>query len=141
MRHESFTSAASPTIKRHALIFGDGYQQQKINLHESGKEFVPKARNVQLGSADLCFLTAEPIEIVRDRLVEFGLPLEPLAQEPGMEGGQHTEDSPQGAQTGDYTNATVGAIVNRIGARGMLKSVYLRDPDGNLVEISNYQGE
>ena len=37
MRHESFTSAASPTINRHALVFGDGHQQQKINLHESGK--------------------------------------------------------------------------------------------------------
>jgi catechol 2,3-dioxygenase-like lactoylglutathione lyase family enzyme len=28
--------------------------------------------------------------------------------------------------------------VTRTGARGELRSVYLRDPDGNLVEISNY---
>ena len=30
--------------------------------------------------------------------------------------------------------------VIRTGARGELTSVYLRDPDGNLVEISNYRG-
>jgi catechol 2,3-dioxygenase-like lactoylglutathione lyase family enzyme len=28
--------------------------------------------------------------------------------------------------------------VERTGALGILRSVYLRDPDGNLVEISNY---
>ncbi|MGH8869069.1 MAG: VOC family protein [Actinomycetes bacterium] len=28
--------------------------------------------------------------------------------------------------------------VERTGARGQLRSVYLRDPDGNLIEISNY---
>ncbi|MBE1162941.1 VOC family protein [Dyella acidiphila] len=28
--------------------------------------------------------------------------------------------------------------VARTGARGPIRSVYLRDPDGNLVEISNY---
>jgi len=141
MRHESFTSAASPSIKRHALIFGKGRQQQKINLHESGKEFVPKARNVQPGSADLCFLTAEPIATVRDRLVNFGLSLEALAQEQGMEGGRNTGETPQGAQTRDHIDAIVGAVVKRTGARGMLKSVYLRDPDENLIEISNYEGE
>jgi catechol 2,3-dioxygenase-like lactoylglutathione lyase family enzyme len=30
--------------------------------------------------------------------------------------------------------------VERAGARGRLRSVYLRDPDGNLVEISNELG-
>ncbi len=29
----------------------------------------------------------------------------------------------------------------RTGARGPIESVYVRDPDGNLVEISNYRGE
>ena len=43
---------------RHALIFGS----QKINLHQSGKEFEPKAQNVQPGSADLCFLTDSNVE-------------------------------------------------------------------------------
>ena len=28
--------------------------------------------------------------------------------------------------------------VKRTGARGPIESVYLRDPDGNLIEISNY---
>jgi catechol 2,3-dioxygenase-like lactoylglutathione lyase family enzyme len=28
--------------------------------------------------------------------------------------------------------------VERTGALGILRSVYVRDPDGNLVEISNY---
>jgi catechol 2,3-dioxygenase-like lactoylglutathione lyase family enzyme len=27
----------------------------------------------------------------------------------------------------------------RLGARGMLRSVYCRDPDGSLIEISSYQ--
>jgi catechol 2,3-dioxygenase-like lactoylglutathione lyase family enzyme len=31
--------------------------------------------------------------------------------------------------------------VARQGARGMLRSVYCRDPDGSLVEISSYEGD
>jgi catechol 2,3-dioxygenase-like lactoylglutathione lyase family enzyme len=31
--------------------------------------------------------------------------------------------------------------VNKQGARGVLRSVYCRDPDGSLIEISSYQGE
>ena len=31
--------------------------------------------------------------------------------------------------------------VARQGARGMLRSVYCRDPDGSLIEISSYEGE
>lgn len=37
---------------RIALEFGN----QKINLHQLGKEFEPKAQNVRSGSADLCFI-------------------------------------------------------------------------------------
>jgi hypothetical protein len=33
MKHESFVSAATPSITRHSLIFGS----QKINLHQLGK--------------------------------------------------------------------------------------------------------
>ena len=40
MKHTSFPSASDPNTKRHALSFGT----QKINLHESGKEFEPKAQ-------------------------------------------------------------------------------------------------
>jgi hypothetical protein len=47
-------------IRRHALVFGS----QKINIHQSGKEFEPKAQNVMPGSADLCFLTDEKVENV-----------------------------------------------------------------------------
>lgn len=48
---------------RHALRFGD----QKLNLHQSGKEFEPKAGTVQPGSEDLCFITDHPIdEVLKD---------------------------------------------------------------------------
>jgi hypothetical protein len=76
MRHEIFTSPLNQAVqryylpnrvscintdqKRHALIFGS----QKINLHQSGKEFEPKAQEVMPGSADLCFLTDENVETV-----------------------------------------------------------------------------
>jgi catechol 2,3-dioxygenase-like lactoylglutathione lyase family enzyme len=39
---------------RRALAFG----AQKINLHEAGREYEPKAAVPTPGSADLCFLTA-----------------------------------------------------------------------------------
>lgn len=89
---------------RVALQFG----QQKINLHQLGKEFEPKAKQVQAGSADLCFIVSEPLEQVLDYLKEQNLSIE--------EG-----------------------IVERTGAVGKIRSVYLRDPDGNLIELSNYQ--
>lgn len=31
-----------------------------------------------------------------------------------------------------------GGIVARTGATGKIRSVYFRDPDGNLLEVSNY---
>jgi catechol 2,3-dioxygenase-like lactoylglutathione lyase family enzyme len=31
--------------------------------------------------------------------------------------------------------------VAKQGARGALRSVYCRDPDGSLIEISSYEGE
>jgi len=43
---------------RVALIYGD----QKINLHEFGKEFEPKAHKPTPGSADLCFITQTPLD-------------------------------------------------------------------------------
>lgn len=42
---------------RVALRFGD----QKINLHEAGRELEPKATLPTPGSADLCFLTETPL--------------------------------------------------------------------------------
>jgi catechol 2,3-dioxygenase-like lactoylglutathione lyase family enzyme len=42
---------------RKALAFG----QQKINLHQAGREFEPKAQHPTPGSADLCFITSVPL--------------------------------------------------------------------------------
>jgi catechol 2,3-dioxygenase-like lactoylglutathione lyase family enzyme len=49
---------------RHALAFG----AQKINLHEAGREFEPKAAVPTPGSADLCFLTNAPVAEVVEHL-------------------------------------------------------------------------
>ena len=91
---------------RHALIFGT----QKINLHEAGREFEPRAAAPTPGSADLCFWTQTQLDEVIEHLQEAEMVVE------------------QGP-------------VRRTGARGPIISVYLRDPDGNLIEISNYQQE
>jgi catechol 2,3-dioxygenase-like lactoylglutathione lyase family enzyme len=42
---------------RKALRFG----AQKINLHQVGREFEPKARHPGPGTADLCFITSTPL--------------------------------------------------------------------------------
>lgn len=52
---------------RRALVFG----QQKINLHQWGNEFVPKAQQPTPGSADLCFLTTTPLTEVIAHLAHF----------------------------------------------------------------------
>jgi catechol 2,3-dioxygenase-like lactoylglutathione lyase family enzyme len=48
------------------ITFGNGRKglslgAQKINLHQYGQEFEPKAKKFTPGSADLCFITATPI--------------------------------------------------------------------------------
>jgi catechol 2,3-dioxygenase-like lactoylglutathione lyase family enzyme len=45
---------------RHALEFGPS----KINLHQAGHEFTPHAAQPTPGSADLCLVTATPLEHV-----------------------------------------------------------------------------
>ena len=45
---------------RKALRFGE----QKINLHQTGEEFEPKAMHPTPGSGDLCFITKAPLEAV-----------------------------------------------------------------------------
>jgi catechol 2,3-dioxygenase-like lactoylglutathione lyase family enzyme len=90
---------------RKALAFGG----QKINLHQQGREFEPKAAKPTGGSADFCLTTTAPLEQVIAHLTACGVVI---------------EDGP----------------VRRTGARAALDSVYIRDPDGNLVEISNEIG-
>jgi len=56
-------------------IFGTGrvalkFGAQKVNLHELGKEFEPKANSPTPGSADVCFITDLPISEAYDRVSE-----------------------------------------------------------------------
>lgn len=88
---------------RKALTYGS----QKINLHQQGKEFEPKATDPTPGSADLCFITDTPMNEVIMHLQQCNITI--------LEG-----------------------PVRRTGATGPIMSVYFRDPDGNLLEISNY---
>ena len=99
MIHMPFTVADGTT--RHALGFGT----MKINLHQRGAEFEPKARTAQSGSADLCFLTDTPLPQWQAHLTKHNVPIE------------------------------IGPVP-RTGATGPIMSLYLRDPDGNLIEVS-----
>ena len=86
---------------RMAFKFGP----QKINLHEYGKEFLPKADVPTPGSLDLCFIASIPLDEVIARLNAAHVAI---------------EEGP----------------VMRTGANGPIRSIYLRDPDLNLIEIS-----
>jgi catechol 2,3-dioxygenase-like lactoylglutathione lyase family enzyme len=57
---------------RTALTFGTS----KINLHEAGREFEPKARRPTPGSADICLIVSEDIPRVMAELAAAGLPIE-----------------------------------------------------------------
>ena len=92
------------------VSFGEGriafkFGTQKINLHEHGKEFLPKAHLPTPGSLDLCFIASVPLDHVIARLAEKNWPI---------------EEGP----------------VMRTGAMYKIRSIYLRDPDRNLIEIS-----
>ncbi|MCH7335456.1 VOC family protein [Acinetobacter sp. NIPH 2699] len=89
---------------RKALQFG----AQKINLHQVGKEFEPKAFQPTAGSADLCFIAETPLNEVVSHLQSLNIEV-------------------------------VEGPIERTGAMGKILSVYLRDPDQNLIEISNYE--
>jgi catechol 2,3-dioxygenase-like lactoylglutathione lyase family enzyme len=71
---EFYTRVLGMTVEtfgqgRKALRFG----QQKINLHQLGQEFEPKARQPTPGSGDLCFITSTPLEQVIDHLRSRGV--------------------------------------------------------------------
>src|SRR5919106_3737359 len=57
----------TPNEERLALKFGN----QKINLHEWGREFSPRAHVAVPGSLDLCFIAAVPLERVMARLKDM----------------------------------------------------------------------
>lgn len=86
---------------RLAFRFGN----QKINIHERGREFEPKAHLPVPGALDLCFIASMGLEQVIAHLQ--------AQQWPIIEG-----------------------PVQRTGATGPIRSVYVRDPDLNLIEIS-----
>ncbi len=65
LRHERFGEG------RHALRLG----AQKINLHEAGREFEPRAAHPVPGSADFCLLTEEALETVGARMAALGHPV------------------------------------------------------------------
>jgi catechol 2,3-dioxygenase-like lactoylglutathione lyase family enzyme len=88
---------------RRALAFG----RQKINLHQAGREFEPKAHVASPGTLDLCLITTTPIDDVVRHLAQCNVPI--------LEG-----------------------PVAKTGATGPIRSVYFRDPDQNLIEVSNY---
>jgi catechol 2,3-dioxygenase-like lactoylglutathione lyase family enzyme len=87
---------------RRALAFGE----QKLNLHQAGREFEPKAQVPTPGSVDLCLLTDEPLDEVVAHLRRSGVAIE------------------------------LGPVA-KTGARRPLRSIYFRDPDGNLIEVAN----
>ncbi len=86
---------------RRALTFG----QQKINLHQQDRTFEPKAHRPTAGSADLCFVVDEDLDVVVAHLKALDMVI---------------EEGP----------------VQRTGAIGPIVSVYVRDPDQNLIELS-----
>jgi catechol 2,3-dioxygenase-like lactoylglutathione lyase family enzyme len=88
---------------RIAIVFG----QTKINLHQAGHEFEPKAYRPTPGSADLCLITTDSPDRVIEDLAAQGVAI---------------EEGP----------------LDRTGAIGTIVSIYVRDPDRNLIEVSAY---
>ena len=99
MTVQTFRPADGST--RTALSFG----AHKINLHQAGHEFDPKAASPVPGSGDFCLISEAPTADWQAHFAALSVAV---------------EDGP----------------VARTGATGPLVSLYIRDPDGNLVEIA-----
>ncbi len=94
-----------------SAIFGEGRKalllnKQKINLHQKGHEFEPKAALPTPGSMDLCLIAETPLATLMEHLKK-----ERVAIEKGP--------------------------IKRNGATGLITSIYIRDPDKNLLELAN----
>jgi len=97
-------SFRTPTEERFAFAFGN----QKINVHEWGREFSPRAHVAAPGTLDLCFIASASLDEVIKKLNQAKVPV-------------------------------IEGPVKKTGATGPIRSVYVRDPDLNLVEISVYE--
>ncbi len=98
MKLEKFET---PGATRIALKFGN----QKINVHEWGREFTPRAHVAAPGTLDLCFISSTSLENVMEKLQQSNVKI-------------------------------IEGPVIKTGAASKIRSVYVRDPDLNLVEIS-----
>ena len=86
---------------RKAVVFGD----QKINFHQLGNEFEPRAAQPTPGTGDLYFITGHPLSEVIAHFQNCGVEI-------------------------------IEGPVEKTGATGPITSVYIRDPDPNLIEIA-----
>jgi catechol 2,3-dioxygenase-like lactoylglutathione lyase family enzyme len=91
------------SARRKALKFGN----QKLNLHQKGRGFLPEAHSPTPGAIDICFIVKESVEQIKTELEGKNIPIQ--------------------------------GIVERSGAMGKIYSIYFRDPDQNLIEVSNYK--
>lgn len=113
------------------VTFGEGrtalqFGHQKINLHLAGAELAPHASCPLPGSADLCLMLAPPLAT-------------PLAGTKVTDPLQHAIAHLQALNV-----PVLMGPVRRTGAIGPIESIYLRDPDGNLIELARpltWQGE
>ncbi len=80
-------------------------RDQFINVHPAGSELNPRAACSFPGGLDVCFLKDEPLETVVDALEQGSVAIE------------------------------VGPVARTTSTGLPSTSVYVRDPDGNLVEV------